>query len=50
MLKDPGLYSVGINDWEEPVLVQKRADIVDFTAVLLKKCQLIKYEHASGKF
>ena len=41
MLKDPGLYGVGVDDREEPVYVQKRADIVDFAAVLLEKCQLI---------
>ena len=50
MLKDPGLYGVGIDYREEPGLVQKRADIVHSAAVLLEKCQLIKYERGSGRF
>ena len=50
MLKDPGLYGVGIDYREESGLVQKRADIVHSAAVLLEKCQLIKYERASGRF
>ncbi|CCL98051.1 uncharacterized protein FIBRA_00045 [Fibroporia radiculosa] len=51
MLKDPTLYSVGIDYLEDdPALVQKRADIVHTAAVLLEKCHLIKYERASGRF
>jgi len=50
MLKDLGLYSVSVDDREEPVLVQKHTDIVHSAVVLLEKCQLIKYEHASGRF
>jgi len=41
MLKDLGLYGVGVDDQKEPVLVQKRTNIVDFAVVLLKKYQLI---------
>ncbi|KAI0731785.1 Sec63-domain-containing protein [Fomitopsis betulina] len=51
MLKDPVLYSIGIDYLEDdPSLVQKRADIVHTAAVLLEKCHLVKYERASGRF
>ncbi|OBZ77999.1 putative U5 small nuclear ribonucleoprotein helicase [Grifola frondosa] len=51
MLKDPALYSVGVDYLEDdPTLVQKRADIVHTAAVLLEKCHLIKYERSSGRF
>ncbi|KAF9443271.1 Sec63-domain-containing protein [Macrolepiota fuliginosa MF-IS2] len=50
MLKDPGLYGVGIDYQDEAGLIQKRADIVHSAAVLLEKCQLIKYERSSGRF
>jgi len=50
MLKNPELYSVSVDDREEPVLVQKHTNIVHSAAVLLEKCQLIKYEHASRWF
>ncbi|KAG6820013.1 hypothetical protein H0H93_006477 [Arthromyces matolae] len=52
MLRSPGLYGVGVDYQtdEDPGLIQKRADIVHTAAVLLEKCQLIKYERASGRF
>ncbi|KZT07923.1 putative RNA helicase [Laetiporus sulphureus 93-53] len=51
MLKDPALYSVGVDYLEDdPALVQKRADIAHTAAVILEKCHLIKYERASGRF
>ncbi|KAF9442488.1 P-loop containing nucleoside triphosphate hydrolase protein [Macrolepiota fuliginosa MF-IS2] len=50
MRKDPGLYGVGIDYQDEAGLTQKREDIVHSAAVLLEKCQLIKYEHSSGRF
>jgi pre-mRNA-splicing helicase BRR2 len=51
MLKSPALYSVGVDYLEEDgALVQKRADIAHSAAVLLEKCQLIKYERSSGRF
>lgn len=51
MLKDPVLYSVGIDYSEgDPTLVQKRADIVHTAAALLEKCHLIKYERSTGRF
>jgi len=43
MMKDLGLCGVGVDDREEPGFVQKHADIVHSAAVLLEKCQLIKY-------
>jgi pre-mRNA-splicing helicase BRR2 len=51
MLKSPALSSVGVDYQEEDgALVQKRADIAHSAAVLLEKCQLIKYERSSGRF
>ncbi|KAH9965547.1 putative RNA helicase [Lactifluus volemus] len=51
MLKLPALYSVSADYQEDdPGLVQKRADIIHSAAALLEKCNLIKYERASGRF
>jgi pre-mRNA-splicing helicase BRR2 len=51
MLKAPALYSVGINyQQDDEGLVQKHADIAHSAAVLLEKCQLIKYERSTGRF
>jgi pre-mRNA-splicing helicase BRR2 len=50
MLKLPSLYEVGIDYQDDPGLVQKRADVAHSAAVLLEKCNLIKYERSSGKF
>ena len=52
MLKSPGLYSVGVDylSDDDPTLIQKRADIIHSAAVLLEKCNLIKYERSTGKF
>jgi len=51
MLKSPALYSVGADYQEDDEgLIQKRADIVHSAAVLLEKCQLIKYERSTGRF
>jgi hypothetical protein len=51
MLRSPGLYGVGVDYQEDDVgLIQKRADIIHSAAVLLEKCQLIKYERSTGRF
>ncbi|KDQ16775.1 hypothetical protein BOTBODRAFT_106485 [Botryobasidium botryosum FD-172 SS1] len=51
MLRSPSLYSVGVDYTDDdPHLVQKRADIIHSAAVLLEKCNLIKYERKSGAF
>lgn len=51
MLKSPSLYGVGVDYLEDdPLLIQKRADIVHSAAALLEKCNLLKYDRASGKF
>ncbi|KAI0302834.1 Sec63-domain-containing protein [Multifurca ochricompacta] len=51
MLKSPALYSVSADYQEDdPGLLQKRADIIHSAAALLEKCNLIKYERASGRF
>jgi len=51
MLRDPVLYSVGVDYLDDdPLLEQKRADIAHSAAVMLEKCNLIKYDRASGRF
>ena len=51
MLKQPSLYSVGIDYQQDGAgLIQKRADIAHSAAVILEKCQLIKYERSTGRF
>lgn len=51
MLKSPSLYSVGVDYLEDdPLLIQKRADIAHSAAALLEKCNLLKYDRQSGKF
>ncbi|KZS98066.1 Sec63-domain-containing protein [Sistotremastrum niveocremeum HHB9708] len=50
MLRTPSLYQVGVDyQDDDPLLIQKRADIIHSAAVLLEKCNLIKYERQSGK-
>ncbi|KAJ7343359.1 putative RNA helicase [Mycena albidolilacea] len=51
MLKSPGLYGVGVDYQDDDLgLIQKRADIAHSAAVLLEKCQLLKYERSTGRF
>ena len=51
MLKQPSLHSVGIDYQQDDAgLIQKRADIAHSAAVILEKCQLIKYERSTGRF
>lgn len=51
MLRDPALYSVGADYLDDDAgLEQKRADIAHSAAVLLEKCNLIKYDRSSGRF
>ena len=51
MLKSPALYGVGADYQEDDNgLIQKRADIIHSAAVLLEKCQLLKYERSTGRF
>jgi pre-mRNA-splicing helicase BRR2 len=51
MLKSPALYYVSADYQEDdPSLIQKRADIAHSADVLLEKCNLVKYERASGHF
>jgi Sec63 Brl domain len=50
MLKSPPLYGVGTDYQEDdPGLIQKHPDIAHSAAVLLGKCQLIKYDRQSGR-
>ncbi|GJN87131.1 hypothetical protein Rhopal_000076-T1 [Rhodotorula paludigena] len=51
MLGTPSLYSVDPNYHEDdPLLEQKRSDIVHTAAVLLEKSGLIRYDRKSGVF
>ena len=51
ILKSPALYRVGVDHQEQNgALVQKRTDVAHSAAVLLEKCQLIKYERSSRRF
>ena len=51
MLKSPALYGVGADYQEDDSgLIQKRADSIHSAAVLLEKCQLLKYERTTGRF
>jgi pre-mRNA-splicing helicase BRR2 len=51
VLKSPALYYVSADYQEDdPSFVQKRADIIHSAAALLEKCNLVKYERASGRF
>jgi pre-mRNA-splicing helicase BRR2 len=51
MLRTPSLYSVGVDYLEDdPLLLQKRADIIHTAAALLEKCNLIKYDRKAGNF
>jgi len=51
MLGSPSLYSVDPSYGEDdPLLEQKRADIVHTAAVMLEKSGLIRYDRKSGVF
>lgn len=51
MLHSPVLYSIGVDYLEDdPLLIQKRADIIHTAAAILEKCNLIKYDRSSGTF
>ena len=51
MLRSPALYSVGVDYLEDdPHLTQKRVDIIHTAAVMLEKCNLVKYDRKTGVF
>jgi pre-mRNA-splicing helicase BRR2 len=52
MLQSPSLYSVGPDyiSPDDPSLIQKRSDIIHSAAVLLEKCQLVRYDRVSGEY
>lgn len=51
MLRNPGLYGISAGELaEDRFLEQKRVDLVHAAAVLLDKCNLIKYDRKTGKF
>jgi pre-mRNA-splicing helicase BRR2 len=50
-LKLPALYYDSADYQEDdPSHIRKHADIIHFVAALLEKCNLVKYERASGHF
>ena len=49
MLRSPQLYGVASLK-DDPLLEKRRADLVHSAAVVLDKCQLIKYDRKSGNF
>ncbi|KAF8761911.1 Sec63 protein [Rhizoctonia solani] len=51
MLQTPVLYGIGVDYSEDdPHLIQKRADIAHTAAVMLEKCNLLKYDRKTGAF
>ena len=51
MLQTPVLYGIGIDySDDDPHLIQKRADIAHTAAVMLEKCNLLKYDRKTGAF
>ncbi|KAI5838977.1 putative pre-mRNA splicing helicase [Morchella snyderi] len=49
MIRSPGLYSVGADYAEDEALEQKRVDLIHSAAVVLEKCNLVKYDKKTGK-
>lgn len=51
MLQTPVLYGIGVDySDDDPHLIQKRADIAHTAAVMLEKCNLLKYDRKTGGF
>jgi pre-mRNA-splicing helicase BRR2 len=51
MLRNPLLYGVGISALEEdPLLEERRADLIHTAATLLNTNNLVKYDRKSGSF
>ena len=51
MLRNPQLYGVTVDEAEaDPLLEQRRADLIHTAASLLDKNNLIKYDRKSGAF
>ena len=51
MLRNPTLYGVSVEELEkDPLLEQRRADLIHTAATVLDRANLIKYERKSGKF
>ena len=51
MLRNPQLYGVSFEEEEaDPLLEQRRADLIHTAASLLDKNSLIKYDRKSGAF
>ncbi|KAJ3286172.1 DEIH-box ATPase [Borealophlyctis nickersoniae] len=51
MLRNGTLYGVAPDEHDDdPYLVQKRVDLIHSAAIVLDKCNLIKYDKKTGKF
>lgn len=48
MLRSPGLYRVGSDYDNDPVLEQRRVDLIHAAAHTLEKCSLVKYDKKTG--
>ena len=51
MLRSPTLYGISHDDLkDDPLLQQRRKDLIHSSAVLLDKHNLMKYDRKSGQF
>lgn len=51
MLRNPTLYQTSVDDLKnDPILEQRRVDLIHSAATILDKCNLIKYDKKSGRF
>ena len=51
MRKNPSLYGISVSETEnDPFLRQKRVDLIHAAAIILEKCNLVKYDRKTGKF
>jgi pre-mRNA-splicing helicase BRR2 len=49
MLRAPNLYGIEENEIQrDPLLIQRRADLVHTAAILLQKAAMIKYDKRTG--
>ncbi|KAK9487748.1 Sec63 Brl domain-containing protein [Lipomyces starkeyi] len=49
MLRSPELYHVGVDYKDDKALEQKRLDLTHSAAVVLEKCNLLRYDRKTGK-
>lgn len=50
MLRSPGLYGIGLDyDEDDVALEQRRVDLIHSAAMVLEKCELVKYDRKTGR-